>query len=74
MFGVVVSRMAKVFEPDVAAGGADPERAAVDVANTTPENAGGEPSATSTRSGRIASSGAATRCGRSRRTPVRSRT
>jgi hypothetical protein len=39
MFGVVVSRMAKVFEPDVAAGGADPERAAVDAANTTPENA-----------------------------------
>ena len=38
MFGVVVSRMAKVFKPNVAAGVADPERAAPDVTNTTPEN------------------------------------
>jgi hypothetical protein len=39
MFGVVVSRMAKVFRPNFAAGVADPERAALDATNTTPENA-----------------------------------
>jgi CubicO group peptidase (beta-lactamase class C family) len=38
MFGVVVLRMAEVFKPNFDAGVADPERAAPDATNTTPEN------------------------------------
>ena len=59
--------------PTNAADDADPERAAPNIMDTTPENQ----APTFRNQDQVwphASSGAATRCGRSHRTPVRSRT